>query len=328
MECVVVAGAGGFIGGHLVRRLREKTIIRAVDIKPIPEWEQVHRGSHIVNYCLDLSDPRNCERMCNGAKEVYNLAANMGGIGFIQNNRVDCMRNVLINANLLEAAYRSGVEKYFFSSSVCVYPYAVQATAHPRGMRETDAIPADPEPGYGWEKLYSEQMCQEYTRERGLPTFIARFGNCYGPCGAWDNGREKAPAAICRKVVEIIHNKLPAEIEVWGNGKQTRTFMYIDDCLFGIRAIVNTPALAGVPVNMGATELVSIDELVDVVADIAKIQLTKRYKPDAATGVVGRQIDNTLLKSHVNWEPRKPLVDGMHTTYDWIRHQHYIRNLK
>jgi len=332
MRCIVVTGAGGFIGGHLVRELAASgdAVIRAVDKKPIPEWEQVNRGPKIVNFCLDLSFRKNCERMCNGATEVYNLACDMGGIGFIEFNRSNCMRSVLINTHMLQASYEAGVEKYFYSSSACAYPYHAQDQYEVAPLKETDVIPANPERGYGWEKLFSEQMCQEFYFEKGLPTFIGRFHNCYGPCGAWKGGREKAPAAICRKVAEIVQDNLPPEIEVWGNGQATRTYMYIDDCIRGIEKIVHCPELVAVPVNLGSTELVSVDELVDMVVEVAnmssrrKLEVIKKHDLTKPTGVAGRSSDNTLLESKVGWSPKYPLVSGLQTTYDWICHQRMI----
>jgi nucleoside-diphosphate-sugar epimerase len=232
-DLIFIAGAGGFIAGALARYFHDQgfTRIRAIDKKPLPEWYQVTEG--VESLCLDLSDDYNCRKACEGAVEVYNLAADMGGMGFIERFRIECLRSILINTHMIEAAYRAGAKRYFFSSSACAYNVELQKDPNVRALKESDAYPAMAERGYGWEKLMSEMFCQEYWAERGLQTAIARFHNVYGPYGTWDGGREKAPAALCRKVIEA-KDTGNHEIVIWGDGNQTRSFMYIDDCLQGI----------------------------------------------------------------------------------------------
>jgi nucleoside-diphosphate-sugar epimerase len=320
-DLIVIAGAGGFIAGALARRFHERgfTRIRAVDKKPLPLWYQRVEGAESL--CLDLSEEGNCRRACEGAAEVYNLAADMGGMGFIESHRVECLRSILINTHLLEAAYTAGVQRYFFSSSACAYNTELQEDPNVRALKESDAYPAMAERGYGWEKLMSEMFCQEYWAERGLATFIARFHNVYGPNGTWDGGREKAPAAICRKVIEA-RDTGRKEIEIWGDGKQTRSFMYCDDCLEGIDRITHCESLVATPVNLGSSELVSINRLVDLVEEVAGVKLARRYKLDAPRGVAGRNSDNTFLKQVLGWEPRFPLAQGIERTYRWIEQQY------
>ncbi len=316
---ILVAGAGGFIGGHLVADLlrRGHTDIRAVDIKPFEEWHQ--RFPEVENLQLDLRLKDACERAARGAEYVFNLACDMGGMGFIELNRGLCMLSVLINTHLLMAARDAGVKRYFYSSSACVYAADKQTDPNVSGLRESDAYPAMPEDGYGWEKLFSERMCRHFTEDFGLPTRVARFHNVYGPHGTWDGGREKAPAAICRKVIEA---KLSGkrEIEIWGTGEQTRSFMYIDDCLKGIDLIFHSDRIT-FPINLGSAEKVSINQLVDVVEEIAGVKLKRRYKLDAPKGVNGRNSDNTLIKQMLGWEPDTPLRVGMEKTYAWIYDQ-------
>jgi nucleoside-diphosphate-sugar epimerase len=273
---------------------------------------------------LDLSDPENCRRACDGAAEVYNLAADMGGMGFIERFRVECLRSILINTNLIEAAYRAGARRYFFSSSACAYNTQLQQDPNVTALKESDAYPAMAERGYGWEKLISEMFCQEYTAERGMHTAIARFHNVYGPHGTWDGGREKAPAAMCRKAIEAVDSGRH-EITIWGDGKQTRSFMYIDDCLKGIDMTMHCDALAATPVNLGSAELVSINALVTIVEEIAGIRLERHYDLGAPRGVAGRNSDNTFIKSVLRWEPRTPLRTGMAQTYAWIESQYRDR---
>lgn len=312
---ITVAGAGGFIGGHLVGRLLESgdVSVRAIDIKPLEEWYQVHQDAN--NVVADLKDPIHCNAACDGVNDVYNLACDMGGMGFIENNRALCMISVLINTNLLIAARASGVDRYFYSSSACVYNADKQKSEDVVPLKESDAYPAMPEDGYGWEKLFSERMCRHFSEDFGLYTRVARFHNVYGPDGTWEGGREKAPAAICRKVIEA---KLSGnhEIEIWGDGKQTRSFMYIDDCLVGIDKIMNGNVPE--PVNLGSNELVTINGLVDIVEDIAGIKLNRTYKLDAPKGVNGRNSDNTKITEYLNWSPGIRLRDGMEKTYQWI----------
>jgi nucleoside-diphosphate-sugar epimerase len=319
-ELIVVAGAGGFIGGALVRHFHDQgcTRIRAIDKKPLPVWYQ--RTPGVESLCLDLSEEQNCRKAVAGAAEVYNLAADMGGMGFIERFRIECLRSILINTHLIESAYRAGAQRYFFSSSACAYNTRLQEDPHVRALKESDAYPAMAERGYGWEKLMSEMFCQEYWAERGLHTAIARFHNVYGPWGTWDGGREKAPAAICRKVLEARESGRH-EITIWGDGSQTRSFMYIDDCVKGIDLIAHSPQLVATPINLGSSELVSINELVSIVESIAGIRLSRGYDPTAPRGVAGRNSDNTFIQETLGWQPGIPLRQGLERTFQWIDQQ-------
>jgi nucleoside-diphosphate-sugar epimerase len=323
-DLIIVAGAGGFIGGSLVRYFHNQgfTRIRAVDKKPLPEWYQ--RTPGVESLCMDLSVNENAIAAVEDGTEVYNLAADMGGMGFIERFRVECLRSVLINTNLVEAAYRAGVTRYFFSSSACAYNVTLQQDPNSRALKESDAYPAMAERGYGWEKLISEMFCQEYWAERGLETHIARFHNVYGPHGTWDGGREKAPAALSRKVIEA-RDTGKHEIDIWGDGTQTRSFMYIDDCTFGIDQIMHCPDLIAVPINLGTSELVSINTLVDYIEEIGGVKLHHTYLLDAPKGVAGRNSDNTFIKQMLNWEPDMPLKKGLKLTYQWIEQQYADR---
>jgi len=323
-DLIVVAGAGGFIAGALARYFHDKGFvrIRAVDKKPLSEWYQ--RTPGVESLSLDLSDPENCRRAVEGAAEVYNLAADMGGMGFIERHRVDCLRSVLINTHMVEAAWRAGAERYFFSSSACAYNTDLQKDPKVRALKESDAYPAMAERGYGWEKLISEMFCQEYTAERGMPTFIARFHNVYGPHGTWDGGREKAPAALCRKVIEA-KDTGAKEITIWGDGTQTRSFMYIDDCIKGIDQIMHCDKLVATPINLGSSELVSINDLTTLAETIGGVKLTRRYDPTAPRGVAGRNSDNTMIHRILGWEPDTSLKDGLARTYNWIEQQYRDR---
>ncbi len=314
-ERVVVCGGGGFIGGHLVGDLLRQgwTKVRSVDIKPFDEWYQ--RFDDAENLQLDLSDKAACERALNGAKVVYNLAADMGGMGFIENNKALCMLTVLINTHLCLAATDAGVERYFYASSACVYNGEKQKDENVTALKEEDAYPALPEDGYGWEKLFSERMCRHFREDFGLQTRVARYHNVYGPFGTYDGGREKAPAAICRKVIEAKLSGKP-EIEIWGDGHQTRSFMYISDCLQGTQTLLWSEFIE--PINIGSSELVSINQLVDIVEEIAGIKLKRTYHLSAPKGVNGRNSDNTLIKQVFDWEPNTRLRDGMEKTYRWI----------
>lgn len=313
-KLILVAGGGGFIGGHLVEQLLQQGYrVRSVDIKPFNDWHQLF--SKAENIILDLRDRENCLAATDSAAEVYNLAADMGGMGFIENNKALCMLSVLINTHMLMAAKECNVQRYFYSSSACVYSADKQTTADIMPLKEQDAYPAMPEDGYGWEKLFSERMCRHYREDFGIYTRVARFHNVYGPCGTWDGGREKAPAAICRKVIQA---KLSGnhEIEIWGDGLQTRSFQYIDDCIYGIQKIMQSDI--EIPINLGSDELVTINGLVDIVEDIAGIELKRNYNLAAPKGVRGRNSDNTLIRELLGWAPDISLRDGLKKTYDWI----------
>lgn len=323
-DLIVVTGAGGFIGGNLVASLQLKghTRIRAIDKKPLYEWYL--RVPGVESLSLDCSDESNCRRACEGAVEVYNLAADMGGMGFIERFRVECLRSILINTHMVEAAYRAGARRYFFSSSACAYNTLLQQDAKVTALKESDAYPAMAERGYGWEKLVSEMFCQEYWHERGMKTFIARFHNVYGPHGTWDGGREKAPAAICRKVVQCLDEGRDT-IDIWGDGSQTRSFMYIDDCIQGIDRIIHCDELIATPINLGSSELVSINDLVSKVERIAGVTLKRKYDLNAPRGVAGRNSDNTFIQQVLQWEPNTSLDKGLKATYDWIKEQYHAR---
>lgn len=323
-DLIVIAGAGGFIGGSLARYFQKQGFrrIRAIDRKPIPEWYQRVPGVECLS--MDLSEKENAVKAVEGAVEVYNLAADMGGMGFIERFRVECLRSILINTHLVEAAYRAGVSRYFFSSSACAYNTTLQQDPNVRALKESDAYPAMAERGYGWEKLMSEMFCQEYWVERGLETHIARFHNVYGPHGTWFGGREKAPAALSRKAIEA-KDTGKYEIDIWGDGAQTRSFMYIDDCVFGIDQIMHCDKLIATPINLGTSELVSINQLVDYIEEIAGIKMERKYVLDAPRGVAGRNSDNTMIKTILGWEPNLPLKEGLKTTYYWIEEQYADR---
>ncbi len=317
-EKVVVCGAGGFIGGHLVKDLLAKgvNVVRAVDVKPLDEWYQTSKG--VENLSLDLRDRANCQTAANGTDVVFQLAADMGGMGFIENNKALCMLSVLTNTHMLMAAREAGVERFFFSSSACVYNGDKQTNPDVVALKEEDAYPALPEDGYGWEKLFSERMCRHFEEDYGLTARVARYHNVYGPLGTYDGGREKAPAAMCRKVIEAKQSG-KHEIEIWGDGHQTRSFMYIDDCTYGTQAILESEI--DEPINLGSSELVTINQLVDIVEDIAGIKLERRYNLHAPKGVNGRNSDNTLIHKYLGWEPSIKLRDGMEKTYAWIESQ-------
>jgi GDP-D-mannose 3',5'-epimerase len=323
-DLIVIAGAGGFIAGALTRYFHDQgfTRIRAIDKKPLPEWYQ--RVPGVESLSLDLSEYDNCVRAVEGAHEVYNLAADMGGMGFIERFRVECLRSILINTHMLEAAYRAGVDRYFYSSSACAYNTELQKDPNVRALKESDAYPAMAERGYGWEKLISEMFCQEYWAERRMKTAIARFHNVYGPFGTWDGGREKAPAALSRKVVEA-EDTGDNNITIWGDGHQTRSFMYIDDCVKGIDMITHCEKLIATPINLGSSELVSINDLVSIIEDIAGIKMERHYDLDAPRGVAGRNSDNTFIQQVLGWEPSTPLRMGMEKTYAWIKQQYADR---
>src|ERR1700738_1660922 len=319
---VVVCGAGGFIGGHLVKSLLDNgaNVIRAVDVKPLAEWYQSSPG--VENLALDLKDKDSCMKAAQGAQVVFQLAADMGGMGFIENNKALCMLSVLANTHMLMAAREQGVERLFYSSSACVYNGDKQKSPDVVALKEEDAYPALPEDGYGWEKLFSERMCRHFEEDFGLQCRVARFHNVYGPYGTGKGGRKKAPAAICRKVIEAKHSG-NHEIEIWGDGHQTRSFMYIDDCVKGTRMIVDSDFAE--PINLGSSELVSINQLVDIVEEIAGTKLMRKYTRVAPKGVNGRNSDNTLIQKIFHWEPSTRLRVGMEHTYRWIYDQMIAR---
>src|SRR5271169_5268265 len=319
---VLVTGAGGFIGGHLVADFREQgKCVRAVDSKPLDEWYQ--RFDDVENLNLDLNIKKNCEIAAKGMDEIYNLAANMGGMGFIEHNKALCMLSVLINTHMLQAAIKHGATKrFFYASSACVYNGDKQKTFEAPSLKEEDAYPALAEDGYGWEKLFSERMCRHFMEDFGLTTRVARFHNVYGPWGTWFGGREKAPAAICRKVIEAkVSGK--HEIEIWGSGVQTRSFMFIEDCTDGIQKIMNSKILE--PINLGSSEAVTVNQLVDMAEDIAGIKLKRNYDLSAPKGVNGRNSDNALIQKSLRWEPNTPLRVGLEKTYRWIFDQYMAR---
>jgi len=314
---VLVTGGGGFIGGHLVAELlRQGREVRSVDCKPLAEWHQ--RFDEADNRVLDVSLLGACREAADGVSEVYNLAADMGGMGFIEGNKALCMLSVLPSTHMLIAARDAGVERFFYSSSACVYAAEKQQTPEVPALKEADAYPAMPEDGYGWEKLFSERMCRHFMEDFGLETRVARYHNVYGPEGTWTGGREKAPAAICRKVAEAVQNG-SGQIEIWGDGQQTRSFMYVDDCVQGTLTIAAGPRIE--PINLGSSELVTINGLVDIVEGIAGVDLERSYKLDAPQGVRGRNSDNTLIRETYDWEPSISLREGLEKTYAWVSEQ-------
>ena len=310
----LVCGAGGFIGGHLVKDLMNQGHeVVCADIKPQEFWFQVFEENK--NYTLDLKEYDNCLKVTEGVNFIYNMACNMGGMGFIENNKADCMLSVLINTNLLRASLIHQVKKYFFSSSACVYNATKQKKIFVEGLKESDAYPAEPEDGYGWEKLFSERMCRHFTEDFGLETRVIRYHNVYGPLGTYDGGREKAPAALSRKIAMAKKNN-EKEIEVWGDGKQTRSFMYIDDCLIGTQKIFNSD-LKDV-YNLGSDEQVSINQMIDIIEEIADYKVNRKYLLDKPLGVRGRSSDNTKIQGDLNWAPSITLKNGLKKTYEWI----------
>lgn len=313
----LVTGAGGFIGGHLVKRLLDEGYdVRGVDIKHVDSWYQVHPD--VENLSLDLKSLHNCEQAVEGCRDVYNLAADMGGMGFIETHKAECMLSVLISTHMLMAAEHAHVDRFFYASSACVYAADKQRNTDVTALAEADAYPAQPEDGYGWEKLFSERMARHFREDYLFPTRVARYHNVYGPHGTYEGGREKAPAAICRKVIEA-QLKKDFHIDIWGDGEQTRSFMYVDDCVEGTRRIMDSDILF--PINLGSSELVSINQLVSIVEDIAGVELTRSYDLSAPQGVRGRNSDNTKIQRELGWEPSIPLREGMEHTYAWIYDQ-------
>ena len=314
MNKFLIVGGGGFIGGHLIKRLlNEGNNVRAVDIKPFELWFQ--KFDEVENHSLNMENHDNCLKMSQDMDYVINLACNMGGIGFIENNKADCMLSVLINTNLLRACKENNIKRYFFSSSACAYNKELQTNPNIEGLREVDAYPAMPEDGYGWEKLFSERMCRHFTEDYGLETRVARFHNIYGPMGTFDGGREKAPAAICRKVIEAkLNNK--EIIDVWGDGTQTRSFLYIDDCLDAVLKLFHSNFSD--PINIGSDEKVTINQLLGIAENLSGKKFKRNYQLDKPQGVKGRSSNNDLIKEKIGWNYKHSLKDGIHKTYKWI----------
>ncbi len=314
MKKILVTGAGGFIGGHLIKELlKRKYSVRGVDIKNIEDWYQ--NFSDAENYSLDMSNKDNCFKMVDGVDGVINMACNMGGMGFIENNKALCMLSVLVNTHLLMACKEHNVKKYFFSSSACAYNKDLQNDTTITGLKEEDAYPANPEDGYGWEKLFSERMCRHFLEDYGLDVKVARYHNIFGPNGTYDGGREKAPAAICRKVINSIIKKSDT-IDVWGDGEQTRSFLYIDDCIEATLRLFDSNEHG--PINIGSEEKVSINEMIDKIEIISQKKVKRNYQIDKPKGVRGRNSDNTLIKEKLNWEPKFSLSQGLEPTFKWI----------
>ena len=314
MKKILVTGAGGFIGGHLVKELLNRGYeVRAVDIKKIEEWFQL--SSNIENFSLDMSIKENCFKMVDGVEGVINMACNMGGMGFIENNKALCMLSVLVNTHMLLACKEFKIKKYFFSSSACAYNQDLQNDTSITGLKEADAYPANPEDGYGWEKLFSERMCRHFLEDYGLDVKVARYHNIFGPSGTYDGGREKAPAALCRKIINSIING-EDEINVWGDGKQTRSFLYIDDCVEATLKLFESNFHG--PINIGSEEKVSINEMIDKIEKISNKKVKRNYQIDKPKGVRGRNSDNTLIRSQLKWEPKFSLYQGLEKTYNWI----------
>jgi GDP-D-mannose 3',5'-epimerase len=317
MQRALVTGGGGFIGGHLVRRLASEGIeVRAADVKPLDEWYQHTDG--VEDLQLDVSTQADAARAVKGVDTVFNLAADMGGMGFIENNKALCMLSVLTSTHTLVEAQKAGVDRLFYSSSACVYAAEHQTSPEVVPLKEEDAYPAQPEDGYGWEKLFSERMCRHFEEDYGMTTRVARYHNIYGPEGTWTGGREKAPAAISRKVAEAVISGKHA-IEIWGDGLQTRSFTYIDDCLEGTLRLTASDITE--PINVGSDELVTINQLVDIVEGIAGVTLERTYLTDAPQGVRGRNSDNTRIQKLLGWAPSITLEHGLEQTYRWVYDQ-------
>ena len=314
MKKILVTGAGGFIGGHLVKELQNRNYkVRAADIKPFSEWFQCSNNAE--NFVLDMSVKENCFKMADGVDGVINMACNMGGMGFIENNKALCMLSVLVNTHMLMACKEFKIKKYFFSSSACAYNKDLQNDVSVTGLKESDAYPANPEDGYGWEKLFSERMCRHFLEDYGLDVKVARYHNIFGPNGTYDGGREKAPAALCRKIINSILNQRDI-IDVWGDGKQTRSFLYIDDCIEATLKLFASEYHG--PINIGSEEKVSINEMIDKIEKISNKKVKRNYQLDKPKGVRGRNSDNALIRSQLKWEPKFSLYQGLEKTYDWI----------
>ena len=314
MSKFLISGAGGFIGGHLAKSLMDEGHqVVCADVKPLHLWFQLFEDNK--NYSMDLKEYENCLTASKNVDYIYNMACNMGGMGFIENNKAECMLSVLINTNLLRASIVNNVEKYFFSSSACVYNGSKQNETFISGLKESDAYPAEPEDGYGWEKLFSERMCRHFTEDFKIQTRVARYHNVYGPLGTYDGGREKAPAALCRKIIEAKLNS-QNKIQVWGDGEQTRSFMFIDDCLTGTKTLFSKEHTE--PFNIGSEEQVSINQMIEIIQEIANIKIEKEYQLDKPLGVRGRSSNNDLVREKLNWDIQIKLKDGLEKTYKWI----------
>ena len=314
MKKILVTGAGGFIGGHLIKELLNRGYkIRATDIKPLDDWYQCF--DEVENISLDMTIKDNCFKATEGMDDVINMACNMGGMGFIENNKALCMLSVLVNTHMLMACKYFNIKRYFFSSSACAYNTDLQKNSKITGLKESDAYPAMPEDGYGWEKLFGERMCRHFFEDYGLDVKVARYHNIYGPNGTYDGGREKAPAALCRKIINSSLNNEKI-IDVWGNGEQTRSFLYIDDCVEATLKLFDSEHHG--PINIGSEEQVSINEMIEKIEKISNNQVKKNYQLDKPQGVMGRNSDNTLIRSLLNWEPKFTLYQGLEKTYNWI----------
>ena len=310
----LVCGAGGLIGGHLVKSLiNDGHEVICADVKPLETWFQLFDSNN--NFSLDLKEYENCIEVTKGVDFIYNMACNMGGMGFIENNKAECMLSVLINTNLLRACLGNKVKKYFFSSSACVYNANKQTNNFIEGLKESDAYPAMPEDGYGWEKLFSERMCRHFYEDYGLETRVARYHNVYGPMGTFDGGREKAPAALCRKLITA-KNSGQKKIDVWGDGEQTRSFMFIDDCIKGTKKIFESTCRE--VLNIGSEEQVSINQMINIIEEISGYKVNKNYQLDKPKGVRGRSSNNDLVRKKINWDFETSLKSGLEITYKWI----------
>jgi GDP-D-mannose 3',5'-epimerase len=314
---ILVTGAGGFIGGHLVNNLKKNNEIICADIKPFQNWYQ--KFNDLENHVVDLKNADTCLKITKNIDYIFNLACNMGGMGFIENNKAECMLSVLINTNLLNSAVKNKVKKFFFSSSACVYASNKQANFIQPWLKESDAYPADPEDGYGWEKLFSERMCRHFQEDFNIDVRIARYHNVYGSYGTWEGGREKAPAALARKFAEAKFKRLES-IEIWGDGNQLRSFMHIDDCIYGTNLLFNSDFSE--PLNIGASTFVSINELVDIFEKITGLKLKRKYLLNSPKGVPARSSNNDLIKKKFNWEPSVKLIEGMSKLYSWIEKEY------
>ena len=318
MTKILICGAGGFIGGHLASKFtKDKDIeLVCVDIKPQEYWFQ--KFDNAINFTLDLKSFDNSLKVTEGVDYIYNFACNMGGMGFIENNKAECMLSVLVNTNMLRASVKNNCKKYYFSSSACVYNGSKQKDTFISGLKEEDAYPADPEDGYGWEKLFSERMCRHFYEDFGLETRVARYHNIYGPQGTFDGGREKAPAALCRKIILAKKNKEKSS-DVWGDGEQTRSFLYIDDCLDGTLKLFNGEQRE--VFNIGSEEQVSINQMIEIIEEIANYKVSRNYQLDKPKGVRGRSSDNTLVEKKLGWKPKLTLKQGLEKTYQWIENK-------